>query len=520
MAEKNYIYPAKTLSQHRNKFKMPYTYKTTFNHGKLIPLGAPIEVIPGDTFKIDLASLIRMSTPIAPIMDNITMHVAAYFVPARLVYEHFEEVMGANKDGAWITDKTEYSIPYDAAYIDSDPSYATVGRYMGIGTTFAPNVLPARAYALIWNEFYRSQVVSAPIPIDLSASNQCTVDNSFEYSSEPLPLGKFADYFTKCLPEPQKHAAIPYLPENLKVGALWTDNITGFTDDNVVVPAKTGSYSKGDFVQLESLDTYDSSSILASVEEAWNNINALRFAFQLQKFYEKDARYGTRYFEMLNGHFGVTNPDLVLNRPQHLGEINFRINIDQVLSTAGYSSTSSTTVGAPGANSVTGGKGALFTGSFSEFGYIIIVGGTRHEHTYGTFTSPMFERRDRLDFYDPVFANIGEQPVYKRNLSDLSISSSVFGYQEAWAELRFIPNQVTGLLNPYASNNLAFWSLADYYTELPSLNETFIYENRDSIKRCLVTGSTGPDYIADIYFDVTAVRPLPLFSIPGLADHH
>lgn len=535
--EKNFVYPAKTLSQHRNKFKMPFTSKTTFNHGKLYPLCAPIEVLPGDTFKVDIASLIRMSTPIAPIMDNISMHIAAYFVPLRLLYEHFEEVMGANKDGAWITDKTSYVVPMWQSDDDDNPN--SIMNHFGLpsdGLKFS--ALPFRAYCLIWNEFYRSQVVSSPIPIDFSTNGSITVDGSIFPSSDCLPLGKFADYFTKCLPEPQKHAAIPFLPENLNVGFI--AGASGTTESSIFGGVYTGSeLVKDDFTKLLTSSNGGVSGngyidIIASVEEAWNNINALRFAFQLQKFYEKDARYGTRYFEMLNGHFGVTNPDLVLQRPQHLGEVNFRINIDQVLSTAGYSADDSTTVGAPGANSVTGGKGALFTGSFSEFGYIIIVGGARHEHTYPLFRSPLWTREDRLDFYDPVFANIGEQPVMETNLAVIEGNgdpgdadykrgtdlSGVFGYQEAWAELRFIPNQVTGLLNPAAANNLGFWTLADEYDEAPLLNENFIYENRNSIARALVTGETGPDYIADFYFDCTAVRPLPLFSIPGLSDHH
>lgn len=544
MSNNSYVYPAKSLHQNRNKFKMNHQHKTSFKHGRLIPFDL-IEVLPGDTFKIDLACLIRMSTPIAPIMDNITMHFAAYFIPLRLCYEHFEETMGANKTGAWTADDTLYPIPtHPVARNVGDGSLKVVpaltgesydwrteslGIYLGIVPNYAGNVspLPGRAYYLVWNEFYRSEAVSAPEPVDLSNSGDILVgETDSAYVDSCMPLGKYPDYFTKCLPEPQKYTSIPFIPDTLDVGIIPSANGTSTATSNPFF-ANGYDFYKDEFANLKlgssvSLTGVTGQDIVASVDAAWNNINALRFAFQLQKFYEKDARYGTRFFEMLNGHFGVINPDLVMNRPQFLGEFNFRINIDQVLSTAGYAASPSTTVGAPGANSVTGKGKGLFTASFTEPGYILIVGGTRHEHTYGQGVQRLFKRYDRLDFYDPVFANIGEQPVYKDELMYVSGDShtAVFGYQEAWAEYRFIPDRVSGILNPSAPGALSYWNLADYFAATPSLDENFIYENRASLARALVTGAAGPDFIIDCYFDTTAVRELPLFSIPGLADHH
>ena len=517
MSNKTYVYPAKTLSQSRNKFKMPHQHKTSFNHGLLIPLDV-IEVLPGDTFKMDLATLIRMSTPIAPIMDNITMHIAAYFVPNRLTFENWEQLMGANKTGAWTQDPNTYDVP--TCSMSGILNEDAIGCYMGLpgNVAGAISALPGRAYYLIWNEFYRNQNVSAPYAVDLSDSGDILVGElSPAYTSQCLPLGKYADYFTKCLPEPQKGSDVLIPMNNLLVGLNPTNqnfDTMGLGDDLEV----TYNYSKNKFGVSDGVDV--PSDLIAN--NVSNTINALRFAFQLQKFYEKDARYGTRYFEMLNGHFGVTNPDGVLQRPQFLGEYNFRINVDQVLSTAGYAASSSTTVGAPGANSVTAKKGSLFTFSATEHGLILIVGGTRHEHTYSQGWHRLFTRLDRLEFYDPVFANIGEQPVYKYELKYTPGDGrqQVFGYQEAWAEYRFIPDRVSGLLNPNVTGSLDYWTLADKFTSTPSLNETFIYENRNSIKRALVTGNSGPDFIADFYFDLTAVREMPLFSIPGLADHH
>ena len=268
----------------------------------------------------------------------------------------------------------------------------------------------------------------------------------------------------------------------------------------------------------------ESSNLIAKANQGMRTINDLRYAFQLQKFLEKDARFGTRYFEYLNAHYGVTIADSVAQRPQFLGEINYRLNIDQVLSTAGAASDTSTKLGQPGANSVTGGKGQLFTFSSVEHGYIIIVGAARHEHTYCNTIDKSWLHISKLDFYHPEFANIGEQPVFTEEL-DCNYSDGdgdVFGYQEAWAEYRFIPDRVSALLSPANTGSLSFWTLSDGPRSEAGyiLEESFIYEDRSSISRALVTGQNGPDYIADIYFDLTIARVMPVYSIPGFADHH
>ena len=413
MSNREFVYPAKSLHQGRNKFKMPHQHKTTFNHGKLIPLDL-VEVLPGDTFKIDLACLIRMSTPIAPIMDNITMHIAAYFVPSRLIYENFEQLMGANKTGSWTQDPTIYTIPKH----EGTNSPMSIGDYLGIGMQgsgiILPNVsvLPGRAYYLIWNEFYRNQNVTAPYAINRSSTGEILVSDTQNYGADPLPLGKYSDYFTKCLPQPQKGADVLIPMADIPVGIV-AGSTTTLSSDLQFGLSSGVSVVSDEFKQGTIVGDNTTKVIANNVS---NTINDLRFAFQLQKFYEKDARYGTRFFEMLNGHFGVSNPDLVLSRPEFLGEMNFRINIDQVLSTAGYAAGTSTTVGAPGANSVTAKKGGLCTKSFTEPGYLLIVGGTRHDHTYCQGIHRLWTRNDRLDFYDPCFANIGEQPVLNQEI--------------------------------------------------------------------------------------------------------
>lgn len=538
MANRKYEYPVDSLHAYRTKFSMDHSLKGSFNHGEFVPFDV-IEVLPGDTFKIDLATIVRMSTPIAPIMDNIHMFVSAWFVPNRLVYDNWEQLMGANKDGAWITDEGSYVTPYVTDINIPSPAsvgYVSIGDYMGlpVGTGYTNkkiNALPARAYALIWNENFRSEVVSAPLPIDHSANNRVLVDNyvlypetsetsdvfSIDgYTSKCLPLGKFSDYFTKALPQPIKHDPIPFIPDALEVGYPY-DSTYSTSQSSVIVPAVTAG--DAGFNQLVTGAGAGGKELVASVNASWNTIEAIRVAFQVDKFYWKDGAYGSRYWEILEGHFKVTNKQGVLQLPQKLGEMRFRINVDQVLSTAGYSADDSTTVGAPGANSVTTAKGSLFTFSATEHGFIIIVGGCRHDHTYGQGFSKMWTRSDRLDYYDPVFANIGEQPVMSDELVN-SASNVIFGYQEAWAEYRYIPDRVCGILRPNVTGSLDFWTLSDKFDAVPLLNPSFIYENRNSLARALVTGSSGPDYIFDMYFKATAVREMPLFSIPGLADHH
>ena len=255
-----------------------------------------------------------------------------------------------------------------------------------------------------------------------------------------------------------------------------------------------------------------------------STINDLRFAFQLQKALEKDALYGSRYWEVLRAHYAVTSPDATLQDPELLGHIKFDINISQVLQTTGFTDASNTNLGTPGANSVTANKGHLFTASFVEHGYIIHIAVARQKrHTYSRGLNKMWMRETRFDFYHPVFANIGAQKVLANEIFPSvasALGGGVFGYQEAWAEYRFLPGYNSGLLNPYRANSLDYWTLADKYTSVPTLGPTFLKEDRGNLARALVTGVTGPDFIGSFFIKDTVVNPMPLYSIPGFADHH
>lgn len=595
MAKKEkFVYPNAMLHASRTKFPFRHTHKTSIVHGLLTPIDL-IEVVPGDTFELKLAELIRMSSPIAPIMDNIEMHVAAYFCPLRLLWEHYEEFEGVNKTGAWYDSNNQYTrVPVTkmASAGQNDSFRVEVGSVFerlglpigedlaGVDDKNASNILPFRMYYRIWNEQYRNQNVSAPIAIDYSSNNRifvgidmttynsanmgsgaalkaiglnednCCIDTSsaddygfYEVDNGGLmKVAKFPDPFTKSLPAPQKGPSIEYIPdlsgpvltgERHDVNVLNNDVIPlTFKYYNSTLPAnyvgsrllgtssgKLSGYSNEGGATISYSLAPD--NLVTSIKNIGATINDLRLLFQMQKYFEKDARYGTKNIaEKYLGHFGVRSPDATIQQVQYLGEANIRINVEQVLSTAGATDDANTKLGQPGANSVTAGKGDLGTFSFTERGYIMIVCAARHERTYANAVLSILMHKELFDFYDPLFANIGEMPVttYMAGADD-GQDTTIFGYQEAWWEYRFTPSRVTGVLNPAASNNLDYWTLADDAKE-NVLNEKFIYEDREAISRALVSGVAGPDYIADFYFMHTAVRPMPLFSIPGLVDHH
>ena len=570
-----FVYPNAELHNSRTKFSMAHTHKTSLDHSFLYPIDV-IEVVPGDTFELKVASLIRMSNPIAPIMDNIEMHVAAYYVPLRLLWENYEEFEGVNKTGAWYNSNNTYtSVPVtkygsagnnDTMKVKSGDLLEMLGYPVGedlckVDDKNAGSILPLRAYFRIWNEHYRNANVSAPVAVDYSANDRVFVgvnmrdaemsdintlaaiglndDNSYTPSSGVsywlMRLAKFPDVFTKCLPAPQRGPSVEYLPDLLPVdvGVAHATTAGGHLTFNL---ANGNAYGSGDrnlalinnflgsttSASSSDLNNYVvPNNLYADLNKVSKTINDLRLMFQIQKYFEKDARYGVKNIaEKTLGHFGVRSPDATIQQSQYLGELNFHINVEQVLSTAGAADDSTSKLGQPGANSVTAGKGDLGTFSFTERGYIIIVAGARHDHTYANATLPYLLHKELFDFYDPLFANIGEFPVsqYVAGATD-GQSTNIFGYQEAFYDYRFLPSRVTGALNPGAVGSLNYWTLADA-PGARQLNEAFIYENRDSISRALTTGSSGPDYIVDFYFMHTAVRPMPLFSIPGLVDHH
>lgn len=533
-----------SVSISRSRFARKSQHKTSFNLGEIIPIYCD-EVLPGDTRSIDMAALVRMSTPIAPIMDNIYLDIYAFFVPNRLTWIHWKEFMGENNSGAGIP-VTTYTVPtITAAGVDGSIAIGagSYGDYLGLpvgvnGLVHGISALPFRGLALIYNRWFRNQNVIAPLAVQTGDSGGILIGNAYNFatsSSTILKASKLPDYFTSGLPYAQKGQAvsIPLGTTAPVVGATTTHSMVNgivfdsgvqFTTKNPVYVNGSNDYKVeigGDTV-IDSSGAVTHTNLIADLSNATAaTINQLRYAFQLQKLLEKDALYGTRYWEILAAHFGVTAPDASLQDPEYLGGHRININIDQVLSQSGYSNTSSQQVGLPGANSVTGAKASLFTKSFCEHGYLFLVAVARHDQTYTQGINRMWSRSGRYDFYWPVFANLGAQDVKLKEIyaQGSSADDTVFSYQEAWAEYRYKPSIATSKMRP-TSGNLTYWTLANNFGSAPTLGQTFMEQDRANIQRALVTGASGPDFIADFFFQDIAVRPMPMYSIPGLIDHH
>lgn len=512
-----------TANISRSRFDRDSQHKTTFNLGDIIPIYCDADVYPGDTISLDVASLVRMSTPIRDIMDNIYLDYYSFFVPNRIIWKDWKKFMGESDTAGYVKKPPVYpTIDLSKNLL----SVGCIGDYLGLPVNYKGLVssLPGRAYLSIYNRWFRDQNLIAPLPVNdssVSGGSYLDLSLSFTYGSKPLKAAKFSDYFTRALPYAQKGPSVT-LP-------LGTSAPVGVVDGSDVSTLFNGIISGGDTpsgwtkarVTQNGLEKGDLVVDLASATAA--TINDLRFAFACQKLLEKDALYGSRYWEVINAHFGVKAPDASLQDPEFIAHGRMRINIDQVLQTTGYSDEAGqSSLGAVGANSVTAKKLNLSTYSAVEHGVFMIVVVARHDQTYGQGLHRMWSRRERFDFYWPVFANSGAQEIKNKEIyaKNDNNDDKVFGYQEAWAELRYRPSQVSGLLNPAANNSLAFWTLANKFDSLPTLSKSFIEQDRNNISRALVTGSNGPDFIADFYFKATYVRPMPTYSIPGLIDHH
>lgn len=541
-----------SLDISRSKFIRNQSIKTSFNVGDLIPFYID-EVLPGDTLSVDTSKVVRLSTPVTPIMDNIYLDTYFFFVPNRLAWEHWKNFMGENTQSAWIP-QTSYSVPQMTSPASNGWNVGTIADYFGIPTgvkNISVNALPFRMYAMICNEWFRDENLTDPIYVPVGDATVAGT-NGTQYNSDcakggmPFKVAKYHDYFTSGLPAPQKGPDVPlplgqiapvYAASNVDNSSLASagmyfkqqggSNFTAGAHD-VSLMVASNDLAKGYLIENNATQSVSSSAYIIPINmmadltrATGTSINQLRQAFQVQKLYEKDARGGTRYTEILRSHFGVVSPDSRLQRPEYLGGTRVPININQVLQQS--ETTSSSPLGDTGAYSLTIDSHSDFTKSFTEHGFVIGLCCARYDHTYQQGIERMWSRTLREHYYFPVFANLGEQAILNKEIyaQGTAVDNQVFGYQEAWAEYRYKPNRVSGMMRSSYSASLDNWHLADDYSSLPSLSDSWIREDKNTVDRVLaVSSSVSHQIIADIYVKNKTVRPMPLYSVPGLIDHH
>lgn len=533
----------------RSVFDRSHVYKTTFNEGQLIPYFVD-EVIPGDTFTLNPVEFCRLATPVVPFMDNIYIESFFFFVPSRLVYDKWVNLCGEQENPE---DSTDYLVPTVSLTGDMTnklPDYMGIACASGTFKNVSVNCLPFRSYWLIWNEWFRDENLQKSVKISKGETNtvlepmgQSTANPNYGLPSgvknwyDPAPRGKRYDYFTGALPWPQKGPAVD-LPLGQTADLSLAPNATirlpsssfqiGYNSESGNYSGYTGFLSNGsptsDYVSENPVTT--SSQVPVKGINGWSvdlssatsiTINSLRQAFMLQRYYEIDARGGTRYTEKLQAHFGVTNPDARLQRPEFLGSHSSMMNINPVTQT---SSTDSTT---PQGNLAAYGLNAqryhAFTKSFSEFGYVIGLINVRADLTYQQGVNKMWLRSDVLDFYWPSFAHLGEQSIqnieiYCQGNDD---DKKVFGYQERYAEYRYKPSLITGQFRSTYKEPLDIWHLSQKFASLPTLSDEFI-QDHPPISRVVAVPSY-PHFLLDVKFNLKCIRPMPMYGIPGMMGH-
>lgn len=515
----------------RSTFKVETNHKTSFDAGYLVPVLCE-EVVPGDSFRVDMTGFARLATPIFPIMDNLRLDSFFFFVPNRLVWDNWEKFMGEQANPA---DSISYVIPQQ---VSPATGYAvnSLQDYFGLPTVGGPvsvavshSALPLRAYNLIWNEWFRDENLQNSLTVPTNDGPDATPSTTFTLKRR----GKRYDYFTGCLPWPQKGTAVPLVFGGTAavksdgtafqvrggtglMGTLTTTGIsgssptmTGNTNAGTLNFGASGTATTGLFADLSTATT--------------NTINSLRQAFQIQRLLERDARGGTRYVELIKAHFGVTSPDFRHQRPEYLGGGSSGLSITPIVQTSGSGATGTTT---PLANLAAIGtmvaRGHGFSRGFTEHGYVIGLVSVRADLNYQQGLRRHWSRSTRYDYYFPVFANLGEQAVLNKEIycTGTATDSQVFGYQERWAEYRHIPPMITGLFRSTAAGTLDGWHLAQNFSSLPVLGDTFI-QDTPPLSRVLAVGAAanGKQLIADFFFDIRMARPMPMYSVPGLIDH-
>lgn len=550
----------------RTRFNRDQTILTTFDAGKLIPFYVD-EVLPGDTFSVDTAAIIRMTTPKYPVMDDAFIDFYYFYVPNRIVWKDFKRFMGEADETPWMPAKA-YKVPQiKLEPTENGQAYPYVGTildYMGVPAksikstekgkgTAKINALPIRGYVKIWNEFFRDENVDNPATLTEESvdvyfkaggtdESKLTVDQLLMNAQNGgfcLPVNKFHDYFTSCLPYAQRGPEITLpMTGNAPVGLYQDSALTIFSTatggheiflnqtltgsglapsiKNTLDPGKRTGVVAGSSSPSEQVnDVAYLGANLNAVTAA--TINDLRKAVAVQQYYEALARGGSRYREQVQALWDVVISDKTVQVPEYLGGGRYHVNINQIVQTSGQQTANDTPIGETGAMSVTPINENSFTKSFEEHGFIIGVCCVRHSRTYQQGLERFWSREDRLDYYVPQFANLGEQPVKKKEimLTGTATDEETFGYQEAWADYRMKPNRVSAKMRSNAEGTLDFWHYADNYSSVPTLSQGWMKEGKTEIARTLIV-EDEPQFFGAIRVANKTTRRMPLYSVPGL----
>lgn len=552
----HYVSTVETTTKRLNRFYQPHGLHTTFDSGKLIPIYLK-EVLPNDVRKLKWSAVTRLLTPKFPTMDNAKLDTFFFYVRNRDIWEHWQQFMGYSPT-QWVS-TVDYEIPKINIPL-SDQAYRYSGDladYLGIPvvhgvtppSTITVNALPFRAVCKVWNDYFRDENYQDEtyFPLDETVVNYKTVSGdspSLSYVDSIVtgnlcpPVNRYKDYFSSCLPAPQKGQPVSlplgdYAPivmdnsDNSVFGVPLYGAFTGMTTATAAIPVfqpavvngvtnfnaevkgqpVTGSVSDNiHFFIKARTDLRNATAV---------GVNALRLAFQTQRFLELSARGGTRYTELLQSMFGVNAPDLMLNRAEFLGGKSFPLSLTPVTDVGNN-------LGNVGGMSNTVSGDYAFKKHFNEHGYIIGFACVRTDRSYSQGIEPLWYRSDKIDFYFPVFSHIGEQPVLKREIyanGNSSNDESVWGYKEAWTEYRISLNKCSAYMRSGIQNSLNVWTYTDDYTAAPSLNSAWLTAQKDIIDRTIVN-QNKMQFIADFYFDDTLYSVVSKNSAPGLVDHY